>query len=174
MMKNNIVLIGFMGVGKGSTARALRDELGLFNIDCDDMLESAYNMKIKKIFKKFGEEKFREMESDFAKFLQKNVDNSIISTGGGFYRVENLKELGTIVYLKSSFDGILKRIKNSPNAKKKIEKRPLLKDLKKAKELHKTRDKEYKKLADIIIDVEDKTIKQIVKEIKKELKKDKS
>ncbi|PSM52341.1 shikimate kinase [Campylobacter blaseri] len=172
--KNNIVLIGFMGVGKGATARALRDELNLFNLDCDDMIESAYNMKIKNIFKEFGEKKFRQMEQNLAKYLEKSVNNSIISTGGGFYKVKNLKNIGTIIYLKSSFEGIMDRIKQSPNANKKIEKRPLLKDIQKAKELHKKRDKEYKKVADIIIDVENKKIKNIIKEINKELKKDKS
>ena len=44
---NNIVLIGFMGVGKGTTARALSKALKTMNLDCDDLLESSQNMKIK-------------------------------------------------------------------------------------------------------------------------------
>ena len=47
---NNIVLIGFMGVGKGTTARALGKALKTMNLDCDDLLESSQNMKIKAIF----------------------------------------------------------------------------------------------------------------------------
>ena len=43
---NNIVLIGFMGVGKGTTARALSKALKTMNFDCDDLLESSQNMKI--------------------------------------------------------------------------------------------------------------------------------
>jgi len=50
-------------------------------------------------------------------------------------------------------------------------KRPLLSNLTKAKELHKTREKIYEKKADIIIEVEQKTPKQIVKEIIKNLQK---
>lgn len=168
--KNNIVLIGFMGVGKGTIARALYKETGLFPLDCDDLIESAYNLKIKEIFAKFGEDEFRKTEKKLAKFIEKNVSNAIISTGGGFYKVPNLKKLGTIIYLKSDFEGIISRIKNSPNATKKLAKRPLLKDPSEAKKLFDKREDEYEKVADFIVDVSDKTPKQIVKEIKKIIK----
>lgn len=169
--KNNIVLIGFMGVGKGTIARALYKETKFFPLDCDDLIESAYNLKIKEIFAKHGEDEFRKTEKKLAKFIEKNVDNAIISTGGGFYKVSNLKKLGTIIYLKSDFEGIINRIKNSPNATKKLAKRPLLKDLDEAKKLFEKRKDEYEKVADLIVDVGDKTPKQITKEIKKLLQK---
>lgn len=168
--RNNIVLIGFMGVGKGTVARALYKLTGKFAIDCDDMIESLANMKISEIFKTKGEDEFRKMESDLAKFLLKNVNNAIISTGGGFYKTKNLEKLGEIVYLKGDFDYIINRIKTSTNATKKIAKRPLLKNLEKAKELHSQRDLLYAKKADITINVENKTPKQIAKEIVKNLK----
>lgn len=169
--KNNIVLIGFMGAGKSTVAKALYKETGIFPIDCDDMIESVANLKIKEIFAKHGEDEFRKTEKKLAKFIEKNVDNAIISTGGGFYKVPNLKKLGTIIYLKSDFEGIINRIKNSPNATKKLAKRPLLKDLKEAKKLFDKREDEYEKVADLIVDVSDKTPKQITKEIKKLLQK---
>lgn len=40
---NNIVLIGFMGVGKGRTARAITKLTGRFALDCDDLIESYAN-----------------------------------------------------------------------------------------------------------------------------------
>ena len=170
--KNNIVLIGFMGVGKGTIARALYKEIGLFPLDSDDLIESAYNSKIKEIFAKFGEDEFRKIEKKLAKFIEKNVDNAIISTGGGFYKVPNLKKLGTIIYLKSDFEGIINRIKNSPNATKKLAKRPLLKDLKEAKKLFDKRKDEYEKVADLIVDVGDRSPKMVALKIN-ELIKDK-
>lgn len=170
--KNNIVLIGFMGVGKGIIARALYKEIGLFPLDCDDLIESAYNLKIKEIFAKHGEDEFRKIEKKLAKFIEKNVSSAIISTGGGFYKVSNLKKLGTIIYLKSDFEGIINRIKNSPNATKKLAKRPLLKDLKEAKKLFEKRKDEYEKVADFIVDVNNKSQKTIALKIK-ELIKDK-
>jgi len=169
-MKNNIVLIGFMGVGKGQTARALAKRLKTFALDCDDLIESAQNCKIREIFERDGEEEFRRIEANLAKFLQNSVKGAVISTGGGFYAVKNLRKIGTIVYLKSSFDKIYERIMKSPNAQRKIAKRPLLRDLDKARELHAKRAKIYARKADIIISVEDKSTQNIVKEIIKKMK----
>ena len=164
-MPENIVLIGFMGVGKGTIAREISTQSDFFAIDSDDLIESLENRKIKSIFKKDGEKYFRTLEAKTAKWLEKNVKSSIISTGGGFYKVKNLKKIGNIIYLQSSFDAIFERILSHPNAKKKLAKRPLLKDLKKAQSLFKERVKEYEDCADFIINVEKKEPKQIAKEI---------
>lgn len=166
----NLVLIGFMGVGKGATARALSKLTGSFNIDCDDLIQSKENQKITEIFATNGETYFRELERDLAKFLAKNVKNAIISTGGGFVNVKGLRKIGKIIYLKSSFEAIIKRIENSQNSQKKFAKRPLLQNLDKAKELFNQREKIYAKKADFIIEVENKTPKQIAKEIRKIVK----
>lgn len=168
--KNNIVLIGFMGVGKGCVARELHKITHKFPLDCDDLIESAYNLKIKEIFEKHGEDEFRKTEKNLAKFIKNSVDNAIISTGGGFYKVPNLKTLGVIIYLKSDFDSIINRIKTSPNAEKKLAKRPLLTNLGNAKKLHDERDKKYEKLADFIVDVRALSPHQIAKKIKKLIK----
>ena len=165
MNSGNIVLIGFMGVGKGTVARALASQSGMFALDCDDMIESYANKKIGQIFKEQGEQSFRKMEASLAKFLEKSVRCAVISTGGGFYAVKNLNKIGTVVYLKSSFEGIINRLKNSENAEKKFAKRPLLADLQKAAALHAQRDGAYEKKADIVINVENKSVKKIVKEI---------
>ena len=122
MKNNNIILIGFMGVGKGTVARALVEDSGLFAIDTDDIIESLENKKIKKIFQDSGELHFRACEKKCAIWCEHNINNTIISTGGGFYKQENLNKIGTVVYLKSSFDGILKRIQDAPNAKAKLKK----------------------------------------------------
>ena len=236
MKKNNIILIGFMGVGKGTVARAMVKEVGLkshfrmgekeeagmvginshfredgkeevcgngtlvpyknkagtevpvpneenkeagmvginshfqYVIDTDDLIESMENRAIKKIFAVEGEAYFRNLEKKTALWLESSVDNTIISTGGGFYRQENLKNIGTVIYLKSSFDGILKRIKKAPNAKNKLKKRPLLQNKKEAMKLYDTRVKEYERVADIIVDVENRDLKLIVKEILGQIK----
>lgn len=170
MKKNNIIFIGFMGVGKGTLARAMSQKTSLFAVDTDDLIESLENRSIKKIFEDKGEEYFRAKEQECAYWLQKCVKNTIISTGGGFYKVDNLKKIGDVIYLKSSFEGILKRLKSAPNAKTKLTKRPLLQDQEKAKELYKKRVKEYEDIADFTIDVEEKSTKKIIKEILKNYK----
>ena len=165
MRKNNIILIGFMGVGKGTVARALVEKTDMYAIDTDDLIESMENRKIKKIFEIEGEPYFRALEKKTALWLQKSVNNTIISTGGGFYKQENINKIGKVVYLKSSFQGILDRINNAPNAANKLKKRPLLQNMEEAIKLYDSRAKEYEKVAKIVIDVENKDIKDIVKEI---------
>lgn len=165
MKKKNIILIGFMGVGKGTVARALVQKSNMFAIDTDDLIESMENRKIKKIFEEEGEPYFRNLEKKTALWLENSVDNTIISTGGGFFKQENIKNIGHIIYLKSSFDGILTRIKNSPNAEKKLKKRPLLQDMYAATKLFEERNPAYENIADIVVDVENKPLENIVEEI---------
>jgi len=164
-MKTNIILIGFMGVGKGSVARAYGKEYGIFTIDSDDLIESFDNRKIKTIFDQDGEPYFRSLENRCASWLESSVSNTIISTGGGFYNQENINQIGKVVLLDSSFDGIYKRILEHPNAEKKLAKRPLFQDKAKAKELYEVRVSEYKKIADFTINVENKTLEEVIKEL---------
>jgi len=167
----NIILIGFMGVGKGSVAREVIKHSEYIAIDTDDIIESMENKKIKQIFEDDGEVYFRKLEKDVSLWLERSVKDTLISTGGGFYKVKNLKKIGTIVLLDSPFDAIIKRIKAHPNAEKKLKKRPLLSDLKKAKELYKQRRPEYLALADVVVDVTDKSALECTKEILKKVKK---
>jgi shikimate kinase len=124
-----------------------------YAIDTDDMIESLTNTKIKKIFATAGEAAFRALERKTADWLAANVQNAVISTGGGFYQVPNLSKIGTIVYLKADFDWIYRRIAEAPNAKKKLKKRPLFQEKKKAEKLFESRKKAYEKAADITLDV---------------------
>ena len=167
----NIVLIGFMGVGKGTIAREIKKQSKYIALDTDDLIESMENRKIKEIFETDGEKYFRALEAEVASWLQKSVQNTLISTGGGFYKVKNLKKIGTVVLLDSPFESILKRIQEHPNAAKKLKKRPLLKDLKAAKKLYNERRPQYLEVADIVVDVTDKTAQECAKEILKKVKK---
>ena len=172
MKKNNIILIGFMGVGKGTIARAIFEHKGKFSVDTDDLIEAMTKKKIKDIFAEHGEPYFRDLEKKCSLWLQECLDNSIISTGGGFYRQENLKEIGTVVYLESSFDGILERINACPNAKAKLKKRPLLQNLEEAKKLYDSRIEDYKRVSDLTISVEKRDAVDIVNEIFKKIGKE--
>ncbi|MBN2783162.1 MAG: shikimate kinase [Campylobacterales bacterium] len=160
-----------MGVGKGTIAREIVRQSEYMAIDTDDMIESLENKKIKSIFADEGEVYFREIEKKVAKWLQKSVKNTIISTGGGFYKQKNLDKIGKVVLLDSSFDAIIERIKEHPNAEKKLQKRPLLSDMEKAKELYEQRRPEYLKVADIVVDVTDKSAEECAKEILRRIKK---
>ncbi len=168
---NNIVLIGFMGVGKGSVAREVVKRTKMIALDTDDIIESMENRRIKTIFKDEGEAYFRKLEKRVANWLVKNVSGTLISTGGGFYKVPNLKKTGTVVLLHADFDTIYQRIIEHPNAESKLKKRPLFQDIDKARALYGEREKEYMKRADIVIDVTGKTVEKIAKELLKKVKK---
>jgi shikimate kinase len=167
----NIVLIGFMGVGKGSIARAMVKRTALMALDTDDIIESIENRSIKDIFATDGEEYFRNLERKTARWLKKKVEGTIISTGGGFYKVPALKKVGIIVLLNASFDTIYERILAHPDAEKKLKKRPLFEDIEKARALYEERLVQYLKVANIVIDVSGKKVEAIADEIIKKVKK---
>ncbi|MCF6331629.1 MAG: shikimate kinase [Sulfurimonas sp.] len=169
--RNNVVLIGFMGVGKGSVAREIVKHSDYLAIDTDDLIESMQNRRIKKIFEEDGEEYFRDLEKKVSCWLSTSVKNTLISTGGGFYKQKNLKDIGIVVLLNSPFESIIKRIKKHPNSVRKLKKRPLLNDLKKAKKLYDERSPQYLKLADIVIEVTNKSAQDCAKELLKKIKK---
>jgi shikimate kinase len=164
-VNNNIILIGFMGVGKGSVAREIVKQSGMIAIDTDDVIESMQNCKIKEIFAEHGENYFRTIEKKVALWLSHSVENTLISTGGGFYKVPNLKDIGTVVLLDSSFESIYQRIAEHPKAEKKFKKRPLFQEIDKAKALYIQREPQYKALADVIVDVTKRDVEDIAKEI---------
>ena len=143
-----------MGVGKGTTARAFAKKYNIYNIDTDDLIESKEKKEVKKIFSKKGEAYFRAQEQATADWIESSVDGTFISCGGGFYKVNNLKKLGTVVLLDASFEWIHNRLKTAKNSKNKLAKRPLFSQEKEARKLYNEREKAYKKLADIVVDVE--------------------
>lgn len=165
IMKNNITLIGMMGSGKTTVSRELSDNLENYKlVDIDNEIEKGTGKKISEIFLKYGEPRFRELESNKIKLFLEN-DFQIISTGGGaFERIENrnlLLENSQVVYLKAPAEVIFERIKLEVH-------RPLLRknfSIEKIKCILELREKNYLK-APHIIDTESKTPYDIVKEIR--------
>jgi shikimate kinase len=159
----NIVLTGFMGTGKTAVGRELSRLLTMKLIDVDTEIEKTQGMTINKIFRRFGESRFREIETEMIKKVTENK-NIIISTGGGaVLKKENMDALrknGVIVCLMATPETILKRTSHDSN-------RPLLQvedPFRRIKELLDFRRPFYEK-SDIIIDTEGKTPLQIAEEI---------
>ncbi len=159
-----------MGIGKGTTARAFTKKYGTYIIDTDDLIESKENKEVKKIFKKKGEAYFREQEQVTADWIEKCIQGTFISCGGGFYKVNNLKKLGTVVLLDASFEWIHNRLKSAKNSESKLAKRPLFSQEKEAKKLYNEREKAYRSVADVIVNVENKSLDEVISEIAKKCK----
>lgn len=104
-----------------------------------------------------------------ARWLEEKIHDTIISTGGGFFKVPNIRRIGSVIYLHSEFDQILQAIYSHPKAVKKIKKRPLLQDLEKAEALFNERLPLYRGVADFEIQVGGRSIDKVTDEIIKSL-----
>ena len=163
---NHIILIGFMGAGKTSVGEALAKELGIVFGDTDARIEAQQKKKINDIFAQYGEPYFRDLETDMLRQLQNEKERLVISVGGGLpVRPENrrlLKNLGTVVYLRAQAETLVGRLQGDTT-------RPKLAggDLReKIETLMRAREACYLEAAQLPVDTDKKSIKDIVKEIK--------
>lgn len=171
-MKDNIILIGFMGCGKTSIGIKLSYQMRRTMIDTDKWIEQKQKMTVSEIFDAFGEEAFRRMETECLEKLLSCAERQIISTGGGLpLREENhrlLRELGKVFYLRVSPQVVYERLKNDTT-------RPLL-QVENPKERIRTlllkRGPVYEACADVIIDVSDQSFEEILERMKGELNED--
>lgn len=121
-----IFLIGFMGCGKSTMGKRLAQKLGYTFIDLDYQLEKSMGMTIGEYFAAYGEQAFRELESETLKTFAYPA-NAVVATGGGapcfFDNMDWMNENGTAVYIEMSAHALAKRLEGGK------EKRPLLRDL---------------------------------------------
>lgn len=160
----SIVLIGMMGCGKSAIGRALEEETSYSVIDADSIIERNEGMTIKSMFDQYGENHFRDLETQFLKD-HKTCSNIILSTGGGMVVREInrplIKNIGTVIYLQAKKETLIHRLINEQSG------RPMLKENleKSVADLLSKRQSIYQSCADYIIDVDDKTIDAIISEI---------
>jgi shikimate kinase len=166
--RKNIFLIGFMGAGKTSVGRALAKKLGLDFRDLDEVIGKELGMTIPDIFARFGEDFFRNEESDALRSVA-HAENQIIATGGGvILREENweaMKDDGITIYLKASAEVLWNRVKNNLS-------RPLLQvddPFERLQELLSRRISLYER-ADLIINTENIPPADVAEKIIRELK----
>lgn len=114
-MINSFFLVGPMGVGKTTIGRLLAEKLSFTFIDSDLWIERNEKQSIANIFAKFGEEKFREIESRAIHDLTRQ-NQIVLSTGGGaVLRDVNrayLLSRGVVIFLDLAPEKIYERIKH--------------------------------------------------------------
>jgi shikimate kinase len=110
----NVYLIGPMGSGKTAVGRRLATLLGLQFIDSDAEIEKRTGVDVRYIFEKEGEGRFRERERDVIADLTA-LEGVVIATGGGVIldpkNRERLAKTGTVVYLETTIDTLVRRTK---------------------------------------------------------------
>lgn len=159
-----IYIIGMPGSGKTTIAKHLAKALDYTYIDLDGIIEKDALMYIEEIFEKYGEKKFRELETKALKSIQE--DKAVISCGGGIVTKKANKAFmdGLKLYLDTDIEVIRKRLENDYQ-------RPLLKKTT-LDQLFDERFLQYQDFADVIInnnyDV-DETVKVIKNYLNKEV-----
>ncbi|UNT96107.1 shikimate kinase [Allobaculum mucilyticum] len=160
----NIFLIGFMGVGKSTISKTLKQTFAMDVIEMDQIIAERNGMSISEIFDLRGEEYFRNEETELLKECSKAKDQ-IISCGGGVamrqVNVDEMKKSGKIVLLTASPSTILKRVEDSHD-------RPLLENNKTVEHITsmmEAREPAYQGAADIVINTDGKDAREICEEI---------
>lgn len=114
MSKNNIILIGMPGCGKSTLGVLLAKTLLKSFVDTDLLIQEREGKELYKIIAECGKDAFAAIENDVVSKIDYN--NCVIATGGsvvfGEDAMENLKSLGTVVYLRLPLQEIERRVKN--------------------------------------------------------------
>lgn len=162
--EGNIYLIGFMGVGKSTISKQLKEMTNWKEIDTDKLIVAKKKMGIPEIFEKFGERYFRNLETNILRDLSKEK-NMIISCGGGvILKEENqkiMKDSGTVVLLSATAETIYEHVKKGKD-------RPLLNgnmNIPYIEKLMKERQPFYDKAKDIELITDDKNPQELAEEI---------
>lgn len=160
----NIVLIGMRGSGKTTVGKLLAQRLGKQFIEMDELIVQRMGFSIPEIVRRYGWEKFREVEEEITREVAE-LDNMVNATGGGVVtREENIRELkrkGKLVWLKVSLDTLLRRIGNG-QSRPSLTGRPQREDM---ETVLAERSPIYERVADFIIDTEGKTPEEIAEAI---------
>ena len=166
-MNNNIILIGMPGAGKSTVGVVLAKKLGYTFIDSDIVIQDEKGMLLHELITKFGIDGFNEIENEVNSKI--SAENSVIATGGsavyGKDAMEHFKSIGQVVYLKLPYDEIESRLGDLNERGVSIKKGQTLSSL------YEERTPLYEKYADIIIDCNNLSIREIVSKISEKVTK---
>ena len=160
----NIFLIGFMGAGKSTISDYLKNALAMDVVEMDQCIVERQGMSFSDIFETYGEEYFRELETNLLIEMQ-SQSNVVVSCGGGVpmreRNVVEMKKNGRVVLLTAKPETILERVKDNHD-------RPLLENNKTVPfiaDLMEKRRAKYEAAADIVIQTDGKSELEICEEL---------
>ncbi len=160
--KSNIVMIGMPAAGKSTVGVILAKRLGYSFVDVDLVIQAQTGKLLKEIIAEEGDEGFLRIEEEINAGL--DVKRSIIAPGGsviyGAKAMEHLREIGTVVYLKLTYEDLEKRLGNLKD------RGVVLKDGMTLKDLYDERSAYYEKYADVTVDETGKDFGMVVDELR--------
>lgn len=153
---NNIVLIGMPGAGKSTVGVVLAKRLGYHFMDSDLLIQEREGRLLHEIIEQEGDEGFLAIENDVNRSLQ--LERTVIATGGsavyGKEAMEHLGKIGTIVYLKISYEELQRRLGNLKD------RGVVLREGQDLRGLYDERTPLYERYADMVIDQDGRTIEE--------------
>ena len=152
---NNIILIGMPGVGKSTVGVVLAKTLGYAFLDSDLLIQEREGLLLHEIIEKYGLERFNQIESEVNASIE--AEDTVIATGGSV--VYGTEALGTVVYLKLSYEELTERLGDLNKRGVSIRPGETLETL------YEERIPIYERYADVTVDCEDLSIRDIVKKI---------
>ena len=124
-----IFLTGLSGSGKSSVGRRVSELLRWDFIDTDTLLSERCGMPVGQILIEFGEQKFRQMESE-ALILSADYERVVIASGGGAVISEAnrafMREHGLTFYLETAAEIAWQRVQEQIHQSGKSAERPLV------------------------------------------------
>lgn len=113
MTADKLYLVGFMGAGKSTIARALGRRLGWRVEDIDERIEARERRSVASIFAQHGETYFRNVERQVLRDLlpQRQI---IVATGGGTFAEPDNRALmladGAVAWLDLTLPQVIERV----------------------------------------------------------------
>lgn len=162
----NIILIGMPGAGKSTIGVVLAKRLGYRFVDSDLLIQESENRLLHEILEQDGIDGFNAIENRVNASIE--MDRAVIATGGsavyGTEAMAHLKSIGTVLYLQIPYEALKERLGDLHERGVSMKEGQTLKDL------YEERKPLYEKYADIVVECEGRSIREIVHEITDELK----
>ncbi|MDE5718154.1 MAG: shikimate kinase [Lachnospiraceae bacterium] len=161
MDKNNIVLIGMPGAGKSTVGVVLAKKLGYAFVDADLVIQSWEGKLLHEIIAERGVEGFWMLEETVGESIE--AERTVIATGGsavyGGNAMAHYRQIGTVVYLSLPLEEIRERLGDL------TERGVTLKAGQDLDGLYAERQPLYERYADVTVDCEGLSIREIVEKI---------
>jgi shikimate kinase len=110
---DKVYLIGFMGAGKSTVARALGQRIGWPTEDVDERIEARERRSVASIFAHEGEAYFRRLEREVLMSLL-SQRNLVVATGGGTFVDPEMRATmladGAVAWLDVPLSSVLQRV----------------------------------------------------------------